>query len=459
MAKTTKDMTVGSPMKLIIGFAVPMLMGFLFQQVYSLVDTVIVGQVLGVNALAAVGSTGSINFMIIGFCLGVCSGFGLPIAQKFGAKDYNSLKKYVGNSAVLAVIIAAIMTLVTGLLCRHILIWMRTPADIMDMAYDYIFVIFLGIPAIILYNILASYLRALGDSVTPLIFLIVSSVLNIGMDLLFMLSFQWGVTGAALATVIAQGISGVLCLFVIMKKHELLRISKYDIKLDEHYVKTLLNMGLPMGFQYSITAIGSVILQTAVNTLGSVYVAAMTAASKINMFVCCPFDALGSTMATYGGQNVGAKKLDRLTKGMWSAGILGMIYSVIILGVIHHFGEGMITLFVKASETQVIEAAKLCLEINAAFFIFLVYVNVVRFLIQGIGFSGLAIFAGVFEMIARAAVGMFLVPAFGFTAACFASPLAWVLADLFLFPAYFYVLGVLKKQMGYKSKDVPLQEA
>jgi putative MATE family efflux protein len=448
MAKdSTKDMTVGSPMKLVLGFALPLLMGMLFQQVYSLVDTIIVGQFLGVSALAAVGATGSINFLIIGFCLGICSGFGLPVAQRFGAKDYKSLRKYVGNSAVLAAFIAVILTTATVLLCRNILQLMNTPSDIIDLSYEYIVVIFAGIPATILYNLLSSYLRSLGDSVTPVIFLVLSSVLNIGMDLWFIITFGMGVFGAALATVLAQAISGILCLCYICKKFEILHLEKEDWILDGQHVRTLLVMGLPMGFQYSITAIGSVILQTAVNSLGSVAVASMTAASKISMFMCCPFDALGSTMATYGGQNVGAGKLNRLSKGLFSAGILGSIYSVGILVVVYFFGENLVHMFVDASEALVVTQARQYLLINALFYIPLVYVNVVRFMIQGMGRSGLAVFAGVFEMLARALVGMLFVPVYGFTAACFASPLAWIFADCFLFPAYFYVLRKMKQQM------------
>jgi putative MATE family efflux protein len=448
MAKdSTKDMTVGSPMKLILGFALPLLMGMLFQQVYSLVDTIIVGQFLGVSALAAVGATGSINFLIIGFCLGICSGFGLPVAQRFGAKDYKSLRKYVGNAAVLAAVIAVIMTVATVLLCRNILQWMNTPSDIIDLSYRYIVVIFAGIPATILYNLLSSYLRSLGDSVTPVIFLVLSSILNIGMDLWFIITFRMGVFGAALATVLAQAISGILCLLYIRKKFEILHLQKDDWKLDGQHVHTLLVMGLPMGFQYSITAIGSVILQTAVNSLGSVAVASMTAASKISMFMCCPFDALGSTMATYGGQNVGAGKLNRLSKGLLSSGIIGSIYSVGILVVVYFFGENLVHLFVDASETLVVSQARQYLLTNAIFYIPLVFVNVVRFLIQGMGHSGLAVFAGVFEMVARALVGMLFVPIFGFSAACFASPLAWIFADCFLFPAFFYVLHKMKRQL------------
>ena len=447
-SNTTKDMTTGSSMKLILGFAVPLLMGMLFQQVYSLVDTIIVGRFLGVNALAAVGATGSINFLIIGFCLGLCNGFALPVAQRFGAKDYDGLRKYVGNSAVLSVIVGGTITVFTVVFCRNILQIMDTPADIIDLSYNYIVVIFAGIPATLLYNILSSHLRSLGDSVTPVAFLILSACLNIGLDLLFIVTFHWGVFGASFATVLSQLVSGVLCLVFIIIRFDILHLKRDDWRLDPAYVRNLLVMGLPMGFQYSITAIGSVILQAAVNSLGSIAVASMTAAGKISMFVVCPFDALGSTMATYGGQNVGAGKLERLAKGLRSAVILGAIYSAVIFVVVYFFGENMIQIFLSPTEENaatVLVRAKEFLVINAAFYFPLALVNIVRFLIQGMGFSGFAVFAGVFEMVARTIVGLFLVPVFGFVAACFASPLAWIFADAFLIPAFFFCRKRLRK--------------
>lgn len=446
-SNTTKDMTSGSTMKLILGFAVPLLMGMLFQQVYSLVDTIIVGRFLGVSALAAVGATGSINFLIVGFCQGICNGFALPVAQRFGAKDYDGLRKYVGNSAVLSIIFGGAITLITVIACRPILELMQTPADIIDLSYHYIVVIFAGIPAIMLYNILSAYLRSLGDSITPVIFLVLSAGLNIGLDLLFIVTFHWGVFGAAFATVLSQAVSGILCLILIIKKFDLLHLKREDWKLDWGYSRYLLIMGLPMGLQYSITAIGSVILQASVNTLGSTAVASMTAGSKISMFVVCPFDALGSTMATFGGQNVGAGRLDRLGRGLRSAVILGAIYSALILVVLIFFGRDLILLFVSANEAAVIAQAKQFLVTNAAFYLMLALVNIVRFLIQGMGFSGFAVFAGVFEMVARALVGLVFVPIFGFTAACSASPLAWVFADCFLIPAFFHCRKKLQNAM------------
>ncbi len=446
-SNTTKDMTSGSTMKLILGFAIPLLMGMLFQQVYSLVDTIIVGRFLGVSALAAVGATGSINFLIIGFCQGICNGFALPVAQRFGARDYDGLRKYVGNSAVLSILFGGVITFITVIACRPILELMQTPSDIIDLSYNYIVVIFAGIPAIMLYNILSAYLRSLGDSITPVIFLVLSAGLNIGLDLLFIVTFKWGVFGAAFATVLSQAVSGVLCLLLIIKKFDILHLSRDDWRLDWNYSKYLLIMGLPMGLQYSITAIGSVILQASVNTLGSTAVASMTAGSKISLFVMCPFDALGSTMATFGGQNVGAGKLDRLGSGLRSAVILGAVYSALILVVLIFFGRNLILLFVSAKEVTVIAQAKQFLVTNAAFYLMLALVNIVRFLIQGMGFSGFAVFAGVFEMVARALVGLVFVPIFGFSAACFASPLAWILADCFLIPAFFHCRKKLQKSM------------
>lgn len=446
-SNTTKDMTSGSTMKLILGFAVPLLMGMLFQQVYSLVDTIIVGRFLGVSALAAVGATGSINFLIVGFCQGICNGFALPVAQRFGAKDYDGLRKYVGNSAVLTIIFGGAITLITVIACRPILELMQTPADIIDLSYHYIVVIFAGIPAIMLYNILSAYLRSLGDSITPVIFLVLSAGLNIGLDLLFIVTFHWGVFGAAFATVLSQAVSGILCLILIIKKFDLLHLKREDWKLDWGYSRYLLIMGLPMGLQYSITAIGSVILQASVNTLGSTAVASMTAGSRISMFVVCPFDALGSTMATFGGQNVGAGRLDRLGRGLRSAVILGAIYSALILVVLIFFGRDLILLFVSAKEAAVIAQAKQFLVTNAAFYLMLALVNIVRFLIQGMGFSGFAVFAGVFEMVARTLVGLVFVPIFEFTAACSANPLAWIFADCFLIPAFFHCRKKLQNAM------------
>lgn len=441
----TKDLTKGSPMKLILGFGVPLLFGLLFQQLYNMVDTMIVGKMLGVDALAAVGSTGSVNFLILGFCIGVCNGFAIPIAQKFGAKDDHGLRKFVAGSAWASAVCAVVITIAVGFLCRNILIWMRTPDNIMEDAYSYIFIIFMGIPATILYNMVSGIIRSLGDSIMPLVFLIISSLSNIVLDVV--LIRQFGVAGAALATVIAQGVSGIISLVYLVKKYDILRMTKEERHFDVECIKILCGMGVPMGLQYSITAIGSVILQSAVNTLGSDAVAAVTAAIKICMFLCCPFDAMGSTMATYGGQNVGAGLLNRIHEGIKACSILGVVYSLLCLIVVLLFGKDLSLLFVSADEMAIIERIHYFLVVNAVFYIPLAFVNIVRFMIQGLGYPNFAILAGVCEMAARGIMGFVFVPLFGFAAASFASPAAWICADCFLIPAYFHVMKKLRKQL------------
>lgn len=446
MAKNaTREMTSGSPVKLILSFAVPLLLGMLFQQFYSMVDTIIVGKSLGVDQLAGVGSTGSINFMIIGFCNGVCSGFAIPIAQSFGAKDYKRLRKFVANAAWLSIAFAAVMTVVVCVLCRQILFWMDTPENIFEYAYSYIFIIFLGIPATYLYNLLSGIIRSLGDSRTPVIFLVISAMLNIIFDLLAILVLHMGVAGAAWATVLSQLISGILCFLYMRKQYDILRFEKDEINFEGRQAIILCNMGIPMGLQYSITAIGSVILQTAVNSLGSQAVAAVTAAGRISGFSCCPFDALGSTMATYAGQNVGAGKLDRVGKGLKSASFIGGIYAIIAFFVLSLFGRQIALLFVSADEIAILDHVKQFLVFNTAFYIPLCLVNTVRFCIQGMGYSRLAILAGVCEMVGRIIASLVLVPLIGFVGICLASPIAWIMADLFLVPAYCHTINRMKK--------------
>lgn len=444
----TKDMTHGTPMKLILGFSLPLLFGFLFQQFYNLMDTLIVGRFLGVDALAAVGSTGSVNFLIIGFCMGVCNGFAIPLAHRFGAGDYHALRAFMMNAVYLAAVFAAVMTVVTVIFCRPILQLMQTPGNIIDGAYRYIVIIFAGIPVTYLYNLVSGVIRSLGDSRTPVVFLTIASVINIGLDLFFILSLGMGVEGAALATVISQGVSGAGCLFYSRKKFKVLRTDADERRINPSCMKILCGMGVPMGLQYSITAIGSVILQSAVNGLGSNAVAAMTAGSKISMFFCCPFDALGSTMATYGGQNVGAKKLERISGGLGASSILGVGYAVIAFVILLFGGSRLAGFFVETAQPEVIRNAQQFLVVNSAFYVMLAFVNIVRFLIQGMGYSKFAILAGVFEMTARTLVGFVFVPLFGFSAACFANPVAWVFADMFLFPAYFHVMKKTRKMFG-----------
>ena len=445
MAKTI-DMTTGSPAKHVLRFAVPLLLGNLFQQFYNMVDTVIIGQYLGTTALSSVGSTGSIIFMIIGLCLGICAGFGIPISQRFGARDFSEMRRYVANAAWTAIGLAIVITTTVLILCDNILQAMNTPADIYDGAYTYLSILFMGIPLTLLYNICASVVRAMGDSKTPLYFLIISSLLNIILDLIFVRPF--GIAGPAWATVISTGVSGFLCLFYMRKRFSILRFQPGEGRLSFPHVGRLLLQGLPMGLQYSITAIGSVILQTAVNGLGSIYVGAMTAGQKISIFFCCPFDALGTAAATYGGQNIGAGRPDRINKGMAALITYGFIYAAIAAAVLFPFGGMLSRLFMDQPDAFIEENAHLFLKFNVSFYAFLALVNIIRFMIQGMGYSILAIVAGVFEMIARSIVGFVFVDLYGFPAACMANPSAWVAADLFLITAFILIVRREKRKLA-----------
>ncbi len=434
----TKDLTTGSPMRLILGFTLPTLFGLLFQQFYNLVDAMIVGKLLGSQALGAVGATGSINFFVIGFCLGVCSGFAIPVAQRMGAKDYPQMRRFVANAVYLSAILALVLTVLTGVFCRDILTAMLTPEDLFEDAYAYIFVIFMGIPAVFLYNLLACIVRALGDSRTPVYFLALSAGLNIVLDLAFILIFRWGVAGAAIATVVSQTVSGLACLAYMVRRFPILRVTREESRPSLDSCKSLCAMGLPMGLQYSITAIGSIVLQTSVNALGSLYVTAVATGSKVYQLLACPFDAMGSAMATYCGQNVGAGRLDRLRQGVRACSLLGLVYSVGALAAMLFLAPQAAMLFLDPAEAGLETLLSLTVQyivILTAFFFPLALVNILRFSIQGMGFGTFAILAGVLEMIARTVVGHFFVPLMGYNAACFASPAAWICADLFLIPA------------------------
>lgn len=440
MAKT-RDMTVGSPIKLIFGFFLPLLFGLLFQQLYNAVDTMVVGRFLGVSALAGVGATGALNFLILGFCTGTCAGFAIPVAQKFGEHDFAGLKRYAVNAIMISVMFSLVVGTIVSCLCRTFLEWMGTPANIIDDAFAYLFVIFLGIPVVMLYNVLFGIIRSMGDSRTPVLYLIIASLINVALDLLFILVFHTGVGGAAIATVVSQAVSALLCINYI-RHSQVLIVTKQDWKLDGQCCKQLLGMGLPMGLQYSITAIGSILLQTGINGLGSHAVAAVSTGNKVTQVICCPLDALGTTVATYGGQNIGAKKLDRISKGMVSCLLFGTLYSIVAYFIIRYLGPTLLSLFIGPEETSVIEQAQYFIVRWVTFCIPLMMVYVFRFMIQGLGFSKLAVFAGVFEMLARGLISLFWIPAAGFEAVCYASPVAWIAADVFLIPAY---LGVMKK--------------
>lgn len=434
----TKNLTQGRPLTLLLQFTFPIFLAMLFQQFYNLVDTMIVGKTLGADALAAVGSTGSLNFMVIGFCSGVCAGFAIPIAQAFGAQNERMLKEYIANSCWLCVGFAVVLAVFTGLWCKPILRLMRTPEDLLQNAYLYIDIIFWGIPATFLYNMLSCMIRAVGDSKTPVVFLGLASALNIVLDLVLILYTGLGVAGASIATVAAQGVSGILCLIYIRRRFPILQPSGEQWRFNARRCSHLCSMGVPMGLQYSVTAIGSVILQSAVNTLGNTAIAAITAGSKLVNIFACPFDALGTAIATYSGQNIGAEKPERVRDGVRACAILGSIYAIAALTLFWFAGASLATLFVDPGDSVLIAETHTFLIYNGLFFVLLMLVNVLRFCIQGMGHSNMAILAGLLEMLARSVVGFAFVPLLGYAAACCASPAAWIAADAFLLPAYFH---------------------
>lgn len=433
----TKDLTSGSPLKVILLFSLPLVLGNLFQQFYALADTIIVGRFCGVSALASVGATGSVNYLILGFVIGVCNGFAIPIAQLFGARDYSDLRRHVANAAWLCIAGSVVLTISTVALTRPMMQLMQTPDDIIDGAVIYIGWIFAGIPFIFLYNMVAAIMRALGDSKTPLYFLILTSALNIGLDLLFIVPFHFGVLGAALATDISQVISGVLSFIYLRRKFDVLKMEKDDLVFSKKASIRLLGIGVPMGLQCSITAIGSVIMQWAVNVLGSTAVAAVTAAGKTQSLLTVPMESVGTAMATYAGQNLGASRMDRVRQGVNSAMLIILIYGVASAFVLHFTDVQIMGLFLDtAKEVDIVAMGREYLFWNSVFFVPLGALIVWRYSIQGLGFSSLAMLAGVAEMVARTAVAIVLVPILGYFGAELSNPAAWIAACLFLYPAY-----------------------
>ena len=449
---STRNMTEGSPMKLLVSFIIPTLFGYLFQQFYNMADSIVVGRFLGSNALAGVGSTSSVTFLVLGLCTGICTGFTVPVAQSFGRRDYAALKRYMGNIIWLTAISAAVITAATALSCGGILHLMGNPKETFDYAYIYLLICFLGIPATMAYNLASSVMRALGDSKTPLYFLFFSSGVNIVLDIVLILYTPLEVAGAALATVISQFLSAILSIIYMAKNFPVLHLEREDMKLLKAEVKELLLSGLPMGLQSSVTGIGAVIMQSSINALGPLYMAAFTAGDKVHVMMISPMDAAGTACAAYAGQNVGANKLERVNKGVRCVTVLGIIYCAVIF-IAAFFGGGfLVSLFIDSTETgidtaEIIRLGHEYLITCVAFFIFLLFIHILRCSIQGMGFSSYAMFGGVLELIGRGAMSIFVVPVVGFFAVGFAAPAAWILADMFFFPMYFICINKLKKKL------------
>ena len=443
------DMTKGNPFQLISKFIVPLIIGNIFQQFYNLIDTVIVGRFVGVQALAAVGATGTIMFLILGFMQGLTTGFTVLTAQRFGASDYAGMKKTVGNAAVLSIIITIIATVVSVFGMDDLLRLMNTPEDIFQMSKEYIVIICLGMACNILYNLLSSILRAVGNSKVPLYFLIVSAVLNIFLDITLIVNFHMGVAGAAWATVISQGISGVLCLLYIMKKVPLLHTTKEDWKLDTYCIRNQLAIGIPMALQFSITAIGTILVQSALNMLGSIAVAAYTAAGKLEQLVTQPFVALGMTMATYSAQNRGVGDINRIRKGVRIANVMNVIYALVIAVVIILAMPYAVGLFVTGDPGEILNLANTYIRIVSTCFIPLGLIFLYRNVLQGSGLSFLPMMGGVVELVSRSVLAFVAADLKSYVGVCMANAAAWLSAGVFLWIAYLFVMKSWKKKGLY----------
>lgn len=441
-----KELTRGNPLKLIIMFSIPLLIGNLFQQFYTLSDTVIVGRFLGVNALAAVGSTNSLTFLIIGFAQGATSGLAIRTAQLFGAKDYKGVKKSFAVSLWISLGISVVMTTLSVLFCHQILELMQTPPEIIDQAYSFLIVIFAGFSVSMGYNLLANILRALGDSRTPLIFLIVAVVVNVAIDFLLIAYLHIGTIGAGIATVTAQLVSMLLCVWYIKRSVPYLQLKKSDFKITKKDLTDHLRLALPMGFQSSIIAIGGVILQLMLNTLGPKSIAAYTAAGKIDQLATLPAMSFGIAMATFVAQNLGAHKFGRILKGVKQTLLLSIGISLTLGALIILFGKPLVNFFVGSGQPEVTNLAQQYFYVVSSMYWLLSILFIIRYTLQGLGKSMVPTIAGVFELVMRATAGLVFIRIFGFAGACLANPMAWTGSLLVLIPTYIKVVKVLKRR-------------
>lgn len=438
------DLTKGKPLKLIFWFTIPLLIGNIFQQFYSLSDTLIVGQTLGVKALAAVGSTGSVQFLIIGFAQGLTAGLSILTAQHYGAKDFKGVRRSFAISIVISLIVGIILTIISLIFVDHILILMQTPKDIINDARTFLQIMLGGMLAPIAFNLLSNIIRALGDSRTPLWFLIVSSLINIGLELLFILGFHWGIAGAGWATILAQLIATLMCVVYIIVRVPILHIGRRHFKLRRLEVNAHLKVGLPMAFQMSIIAIGTIVLQAALNSLGTNSVAATTAAQKIDQVATQPLMSFGVTMATFAAQNFGAHQYDRIVKGvkqtMWLSGSFSVAAGLIEI----IWGKQLVGLFVGHQDMAVLNLSQTYFNVIGSTYILLSMLFIMRNTLQGLGRSAIPTLAGAAELFMRVFAALIMVRLFGYTGACSSEPLAWLGSCAVLLPAYIKAVRELR---------------
>lgn len=436
----TKDMTTGNPIKLILAFMVPVALGNIFQQLYNIADSIIAGQFLGVDALAAIGSTTSLIFMVTGWVQGLTSGFSIWISQWFGAGKNDEMRHYTAMSVYICIGFIVVMT--AGLLVANvpILRLMNSPENLIGDISKYMGIIYGGLIVTFAYNAFAGVLRALGDSKSPLYFLIISAVINIVLDIVFIVVFHMGVEGCGYATVIAQGISSILCLIYIIKKFHVLRLTKEDFRFSFKTIYDLLKLGIPMALQFSITAIGIVIVQSAVNIYGPNKIAGFAAAGKIQSMICTIFVSFGATIATFVGQNRGAGKMDRVKKGVIETQVLILITSAVLMAFVFFFGKYMLYAFVKPSETEVLLAGQTYFKTIFWAYPFLGSIFLYRNALQGMGYGIVPMLGGIFELVARAGVVALVAGKVSFTGVCLTDPAAWIAALIPLVPYYFWIM-------------------
>ena len=443
-----KNKTEGNPLKIILLFSVPVLLGNLFQQFYNMVDTIIVGQYLGEEALAAVGSTGCLMFLVLGFANGIAQGFGVMISHSYGAKDYKLLKHYVALSLLLTVAISAILTTITVSGSRLLLLWMNTPENIFELANNYIQVIFAGIILTMGYNVAAGILRGIGDSKTPLYFLILSSFLNIFLDVFLIVVIPLGTAGAAYATIISQGISALLCYIYMFRKFDVLKLHRDDIYVDLVGVINILSVGIPMALNYSITAIGTMIFQSAVNVFGSGVVAAYTAASKVSNIATQTLPTLGTAMATYCAQNLGAGKVHRIFDGMKQAFFLCIVTAALAAAICTLGGRFIVSWFINNPSEEVFSYAMQYLYTISWFMLPLAWIFAYRNALQGLNQGFVPMISGIVELVSRYAVILLFAKPFGYAGVCFADPAAWVTTGVLLMVTYFLWKRKIEKRLG-----------
>ena len=445
------DLTQGEPFKLILIYSLPILLGNIFQQLYSMCDTLIVSRMLGPKELAAVGNTGPMSFLVLGFLYGMTSGFSVITAQRFGAQDQEGLKKSVAVNIILNGISAIVVTAIACSIATPILNMTHTPDDIFQKSQRYILIVFGGTCGLVLYNACSCILRAVGDSRTPLYFLIFSSFLNIGLDVLF-IKKTGDVSGAAWATIISQGISGILCLVWILIKYPNLHVKKEHFRLSWKFIWQHLGLGMNMGFQFSITAVGIVVLQGALNSFGSIKIAAYTAAQKVEQLITTAAAVLGVAMTNYAGQNMGAGRLDRVKEGVRKAGIMSLIIGAVAGVVCWFLSDQMTSIFIDKNTVNpedidsILKTAKTYLHTCGIFFPILCALFVYRNSMQGIGKGFWPLMGGILELISRTIVAYTLPAVIGFTGVCAAGPIAWLAATIPLFIAYQFTIHKMLRQ-------------